>query len=516
MEGSPVAQHQLGVNPTLGTASNPVKRDCNDGQGTVQLDVGEYTCTDKQIQQDVAGFQKFYATEVGQVILNINTIWKNTGHAIIQFFGQLLPFDLLVQKLLEALPILKTAMADLVDAAVGWIFSTPVTGLETGPDAYDAVAAGGEVVNDSMLAEGQADDGTGMGMGAVPAAPKVAADYQRAYAEEKQVAYEKSSLADKIFNPDIQGSVADRVLMTTPTNIASIFTQPISLAASMLSYSPQAKAFQNIGDNIFHDDKYAWPLDPKDAAYNTDPTQINEATCDASRKFRNDSYEKRDGEIIPMYHEYDPCALEKVGAVAGSNTFTDAYKKEFDLDVGGTAAAAPAPTAQTGTPGQTKPLGSGFTLADGTDYSGTPCAAGSTESRIYTHPIKAFKVRLCKVKSMEVASIISDKLVAMVNAAQAAGIDLNGGGFRTYEQQIDARKRNGCPADPTAASTTCRVPTAPPGTGQYERGLAIDFTAGGGTIGKSSAQYKWLTANAAKFGFINYPAESWHWSTSGN
>ena len=51
----------------------------------------------------------------------------------------------------------------------------------------------------------------------------------------------------------------------------------------------------------------------------------------------------------------------------------------------------------------------------------------------------------------------------------------------------------------------------------HERGLAIDFTCGGTTIGShSSPCYKWLSAHASQYGLYNLPSEPWHWSTNGN
>jgi D-alanyl-D-alanine carboxypeptidase len=50
----------------------------------------------------------------------------------------------------------------------------------------------------------------------------------------------------------------------------------------------------------------------------------------------------------------------------------------------------------------------------------------------------------------------------------------------------------------------------------HERGMAIDFTYNGRTIGsRSSKAYKWLKAHAASYGFYNLPSEPWHWSTNG-
>ncbi len=184
----------------------------------------------------------------------------------------------------------------------------------------------------------------------------------------------------------------------------------------------------------------------------------------------------------------------------------------------GGGAACPAVAGNfTGAPGQTKAVGEGFSLNDNTDYTGTPCAAGSTESRVYLHPVAGFQIRVCVIDgtSIDVASIVSDRVVAMISDARGAGVTLNGGGFRTYEEQLSLRSTNGCsvPAGPSNAG--CSPPTASPGNSQHERGLAIDFAAGGGSIRMGSPQFNWLSANASKYGYFNLPIESWHWSTSG-
>ena len=56
------------------------------------------------------------------------------------------------------------------------------------------------------------------------------------------------------------------------------------------------------------------------------------------------------------------------------------------------------------------------------------------------------------------------------------------------------------------AQSSCSPPTARPGQSMHERGLAIDFTCGGGgAIGRSSPCFSWLASNAGSYGFINLP-----------
>ena len=103
----------------------------------------------------------------------------------------------------------------------------------------------------------------------------------------------------------------------------------------------------------------------------------------------------------------------------------------------------------------------------------------------------------------------------MVDDAKKAGISISGGGFRTKQRQIELRKVNGCPNVWTAPSSSCRVPTAIPGRSLHEIGMAVDITSGGKALTSKSPAFKWLRAHADEYGFVNLPAEPWHWSITG-
>ncbi|GGR12800.1 hypothetical protein GCM10010168_33200 [Actinoplanes ianthinogenes] len=103
----------------------------------------------------------------------------------------------------------------------------------------------------------------------------------------------------------------------------------------------------------------------------------------------------------------------------------------------------------------------------------------------------------------------------MVDDAQADGVQISGGGFRTKQRQIELRTINGCPDVWTAPASSCKVPTAIPGRSLHELGLAVDISSGGRTISRSTKAYKWLTVHAKDYGFVNLPSEAWHWSITG-
>jgi LAS superfamily LD-carboxypeptidase LdcB len=123
--------------------------------------------------------------------------------------------------------------------------------------------------------------------------------------------------------------------------------------------------------------------------------------------------------------------------------------------------------------------------------------------------------------SITVASSIASNLQSLLNAASSDGVSLCGGGYRSSEGQIEAR-RNNCGTSDYAIydmpPSQCSPPTARPGQSMHERGLAVDFTCnGGGAISsRSSPCFQWLAGNAGSYGFYNLPSEPWHWSSNGN
>lgn len=124
------------------------------------------------------------------------------------------------------------------------------------------------------------------------------------------------------------------------------------------------------------------------------------------------------------------------------------------------------------------------------------------------------------VQGIEVHYSIAGQVQALLDAAAADGISLAGWGWRDSADQIRLRRAH-CGTSSYAIyempSSQCRPPTARPGRSMHERGLAIDFTYNGGSIStRSNIGYRWLAANAARFGLYNLPSEPWHWSTNGN
>ncbi len=119
---------------------------------------------------------------------------------------------------------------------------------------------------------------------------------------------------------------------------------------------------------------------------------------------------------------------------------------------------------------------------------------------------------------IRVAPSIRGNLARLLAAAKADGIYLTGGGYRSSAGQIALRRAH-CGSSTFAVyqarASSCSPPTARPGFSQHERGLAVDFADSGGGLSRGSAGYRWLRANAGRYGFKNLPSEAWHWSTTG-
>lgn len=119
---------------------------------------------------------------------------------------------------------------------------------------------------------------------------------------------------------------------------------------------------------------------------------------------------------------------------------------------------------------------------------------------------------------IKVASSLRGNLARLLAAAKADGVYFTGGGYRSSAGQVALRRAH-CGSSTFAVyqarASSCSPPTARPGFSQHELGLAVDFAEGGRGLTRGSAGYRWLRANANRYGLRNLPSEPWHWSTTG-
>lgn len=128
--------------------------------------------------------------------------------------------------------------------------------------------------------------------------------------------------------------------------------------------------------------------------------------------------------------------------------------------------------------------------------------------------------RVVSVYGIEVDESAASSLRSLLDAADADGVVLGGYGWRSFDEQVALRRQN-CGTSDYAVwempSGDCSPPTAKPGHSNHEGGLAVDFTdAAGDFLDGSSPGFRWLSANAERFGWKNLPSEPWHWSHGPN
>ncbi len=168
------------------------------------------------------------------------------------------------------------------------------------------------------------------------------------------------------------------------------------------------------------------------------------------------------------------------------------------------------------------------------DSSSVACADGTTDVGIQTgyHAGNPVNIRLCALPGLKssspesgdsgisgadgralVNSRVSEQYLHLIQAAAKGGTTMYAvSSFRSMaHQQVVCGKNAGC----SSGSSYAKV--AKPGTSNHQMGLAIDFgTSSFETISKGDVWFDWLTQNAGTYGIKNYPAESWHWSPTGN
>lgn len=129
---------------------------------------------------------------------------------------------------------------------------------------------------------------------------------------------------------------------------------------------------------------------------------------------------------------------------------------------------------------------------------------------------------LASVNGYFMRSEAANQMLSMMSAAANAGVgfDLSSSYRSYYDQQVTYNNWVRVNGSQAAADTV----SARPGYSEHQTGLAADLKAGSCVLEcfASTAQYTWLTQNAANYGFIQrypegltsitgYSPEAWHW-----
>lgn len=144
------------------------------------------------------------------------------------------------------------------------------------------------------------------------------------------------------------------------------------------------------------------------------------------------------------------------------------------------------------------------------DTPGAAAAAGAIGAAGAAAAAGADGLDLVTVGGITLARSAAASYAAMAAAARADGVPLSGSGYRSNARQVALRGINGCKGREYDRSCRGNPPTAIPGSSLHEKGLAIDFN---NAKTRDTAVYRWLAANAERYGWKNLPSEPWHWST---
>lgn len=190
----------------------------------------------------------------------------------------------------------------------------------------------------------------------------------------------------------------------------------------------------------------------------------------------------------------------------------DAGTRPGDPGTPSPGGAGPAPATQPSpAPGASPPPAPPPTVA--------PAPAPPTPAPPAPAPPTPARVPLRTVRGITVHAEVAASLEALLAAAAADGFVLSGSGYRDPADQVALRRAHCGPTDYDIwqrPPSQCSPPTAIPGTSMHEVGKAVDFTWNGRTItSRDSPAFRWLAANAGRFGWYNLPSEPWHWSING-
>lgn len=124
------------------------------------------------------------------------------------------------------------------------------------------------------------------------------------------------------------------------------------------------------------------------------------------------------------------------------------------------------------------------------------------------------------IGNAKVLKVYAPILKQLIADAKKDGVDISiAVGIRTYDEQVDRRKKNVIDKDKAndinfiknASPKLFHPETGKPGFSKHGYGVAIDFNVtakNGGTL----PSYAWLVKNAFKYGLIRTVlSERWHW-----
>jgi hypothetical protein len=457
-------------------------------------------------------------------------IWLKTGGALLDFVGTGLGWltnaistALLPQGWQDKIAEISKA---IITTVVENVVVNPVTDKVSGARLVQVSAIGADIAGNDYL-----HYGLGGRVGSAAEVASLQAEQQKAKAAE----FNRQPLFARLFSTDMPQSFLSRVAVATPTSfstagttLSSVFSNPFTnLMNGFAAFLPSHNASAAPSADPFGVTQYV--ITDTDIAKMGDPEDYVKANCTdmaaANKAWGEQAVESEDTGMFEN-NTVNGCLFWQGAVGMAGGKYNESLIQTSDT--------SPV-TAGTGT-ATTGPIDKATVFQDS---SNIPCAAGTNDLGIqdgYHDGVKV-PIRICGVPGLPstssestggfgvknanglgiVNSRVSANVLAMMQAAAKDGVKMAADStFRTQSHQVQLCEGNGA----------CRQGTytlvAQPGYSNHQMGVAIDFSEPGNKNSNaqdctsrvrdtSSAQWRWLNENAAKYGFKQYSAESWHW-----
>lgn len=365
--------------------------------------------------------------------------------------------------------------------------------------------------------------------GCVQASDSELGELDRQYRAERIAANSKRSVLEKFFDNESPDSVLSRVALNTPATPSAMIGRMQRFVASIINPTKLLAATGNGALALTRNDTAYAATDNGASVYGlSGKVKIPPNLMPGASSYA-DVVKWGESANLSSYSQYDKCDTDSYASQVGSSDTTCAWDSmgtearmymqytylqnaafknalvRNNQDTATGAAAIAGATAASGDTSGAQP---------GVNTKGKPCPAGTSDKGSASTK-SGTQIELCDVGGGTVVNqSAAQAFYNMIQAAAKDGVQLYGGGFRSYQSQIALRIQHGC-GGALLYDRGCKghPPTAVPGRSNHEEGLAVDFK---NSSSHGTAVYRWLAANASKYGIYNLPSEAWHWSTTGH
>ena len=305
-----------------------------DNYKDITLDEGEYVCPEAKI---VSNYTVFFKTLPGwEYIAKAAKGWNSTVGKIFDFVGSGIGAIMShIPGMSQLASLLGKAMKPLISWLFGLIFDVPDVGYgkddkPLGYQNYTALSGADRIFENGVMEEGVGDDGKAQGAGGRVLSNSEVAAIQGDETTKKQDYIARNSSIPAFLNPDITGSLTQRIVLTTPTSVSAALKMPFAAlknAVNVVSIPSGVSATGSAATtyaNPFNMPIYGYT--DSDGVFDADPGKYTEDYCEGTAQARADSFKgPSDHNIsnlpVAIYLKDDPCALEKT--VVGA-AFTEA------------------------------------------------------------------------------------------------------------------------------------------------------------------------------------------------